>query len=338
MAMRRSICPVLAASLLAATHSAHAQDYPEPALQDGDGTYTVTFENDWFARTDRNYTNGLRFSWLSGTHEPAGIAAVLADFVTSDGENALMRRGWSLGHQIYTPENVDTAMPLPEQQPYAGYLYGEYALVLEQADTVDQFAVQFGVVGPSAGGEQAQNGWHSLLGGDEAQGWDNQIDDTLGLTVSWDRQWRRGLNVGLDGFEFDVTPTLGASLGTVQTQARAGLMARFGHDLKSDYGPPRVRPARAGSGYFIPDDDFSWYAFAGIEAQANAHNIFLDGAPFRDGDPQVSSRPFTQDLQAGIVTQFARFRVTYSYIYRTERFKEQDDPQVFGAVSLSFKS
>lgn len=337
MALRRLACFAFLPASMLACFPAIAQDYPETALQDGDGTYAVTFENDWFARTDRNYTNGLRLSWLSGTHEPAGIAAVLADFVTGEDENALMRRGWALGHQIYTPENVDAAMPLPEQQPYAGYLYGEYALVLEQSDTVDQFALQLGVIGPSAGGEQLQNGWHSALGGDEAQGWDNQIDDTPGLTVSWDRQWRNGFDIGLDGYEFDITPAFGASLGTVQTQARAGLLARFGHDLKDDYGPPRVRPTRAGSGYFIPDDDFSWYAFAGIEAQANAHNIFLDGSPFRDGDPQVSSRPFTQDIQAGIVTQFARVRVTYTYVYRTERFKEQEDPQVFGVLSLSVK-
>ena len=316
---------------------AAAQLYPTRALEDRDATITAIFENDWFARTDRNYTNGLRLAWLSGTKRPNGIAGHLANFVTGEDENALLREGWAVGHEIYTPADVDTPAPLPTQHPYAGYLYGEYSALLEQADTVDQLSLRVGVVGPSAGGETIQNGYHSLIGGEEADGWDNQIDDTLALTLSYDRQVRNLFDSGIDGLEADLTPSFGASLGTVHTNIRAGLTARLGSDLRNDYGPPLSRPSRAGAGFFTPSDGFDWYVFAGLEARAVAHNIFLDGSPFRDDDPQVKSHTFNGDIQAGLVTQFGRTQIAYTYVYRTEQFKGQNDPQIFGAVSASFK-
>ena len=59
-------------------------------------------------------------------------------------------------------------------------------------------------------------------------------------------EWRSG------GLGVDLIPNAGVSLGNVLTQASAGLTLRFGQDLANDYGPPRVRPAMAGAGFFRP--------------------------------------------------------------------------------------
>lgn len=324
---------LLGLSVLGSTWgAAAAQDAP---FVDEDGTWSLVVENDWFGSTDRNYTNGLRLAYLSGTKEPDFFARFFADRLAA--EDAVVRRGFALGHSIYTPEDTDATVYLPDQHPYAGHLYGEYSAVIQQRDQIDQFTLQLGVVGPSAGGESLQNNVHKAIGGDTANGWDNQIPDTAAVSLSWDRQMRRLAEFGIGDLGVDVTPSVGVTAGTVHVNARAGLMVRLGSDLRNDFGPPRIRPSLAGGGFFTPSDNFSWYAFAGVQGRAVAHDLFLDGAWWRDDDPDVASKTFVSDSQLGFVTQFGRTQIAYTYVHRTESFETQDGPQQFGAVSLSWK-
>lgn len=307
------------------------------APYDDSGTFTFVWENDYFANTDRNYTNGLRISYLSGFKQPNGVSRWVADNILGADENTGVRRGFAVGQSIFTPQDTAASEPLPDQHPYAGWLYGEYSVVVEQQNIIDQFTLQGGVVGPSAGGEFVQNNWHDLIGGEPVNGWDNQIDDEPGFVVSYERKHRALMKGGDTEFGFDVTPSYGFSAGNVHTHVRAGLMLRVGADLKNDYGPPRVRPSLAGGGYFSPRDRFSWYVFAGAEGRAVAHNIFLDGSLFRNGDPSVDSNVLVGDFQAGLVLQVRRFQLAYTNVFRTKEFTTQEGAQQFGAVSFSVK-
>jgi len=315
---------------------AFAQAEPPPQTDDR-GTITFVWENDSFADSDQNYTNGVRFAWLSGTDEPEGLSRWIARNLLGAGDEAVIRRGIAMGHSIFTPNDTSTSAPLPDQHPYAAWLYGEYTALVEQRNEVDQFTVQLGIVGPSAGGEWVQNEFHSLIGAGDAQGWDNQIGDEVGIVISYDRRLRQLAQFGDGGFGMDVTPSLGVTVGNIHTNLHAGLTLRMGQDLDNDYGPPRVAPSLAGAGYFTPRDNFSWYVFVGIEGRAVAHNIFLDGSLFRDEDPSVSSNTFVSDLQAGLVVQVLQTQIAFTYVERAEEFEEQTDPQRFGAVSISRK-
>ena len=81
-----------------------------------------------------------------------------------------------------------------------------------------------------------------------------------------------------------------------------GLTLRLGEDLQRDFGPPRVRPALAGSGMFRPTGQFSWYVFGGAEGRVVARDIFLDGNTFRDS-LSVDKKRFVADFQVGLVVQ-----------------------------------
>lgn len=307
------------------------------APYDDSGTFTFVWENDYFANTDRNYTNGVRFSYISGFKQPRGVSRWVADNILGARPDAGIRRGFALGHSIFTPQDIDATDPLPGQHPYAGWLYGEYSVIVEQENIIDQFAVQAGVVGPAAQGEFVQNNWHGLIGGDPVNGWDNQIGNEPGFVFSYERKLRAMLELRDGTLNADITPNYGASFGNVRTHARVGVMLRFGADLRNDYGPPRVRPSLAGGGYFSPRDRFSWYVFAGAEGRAVAHNIFLDGSLFRDGDPNVDSNIFVGDFQAGVVFQVRRMQIAYTNVFRTKEFTTQEGAQQFGAVSISVK-
>ena len=333
----------LAAIALASFHIAGAFAREEGdeeiflAPYDQSATWTFVWENDYFADTDRNYTNGVRISYLSGFKSPKGVSEFIAQELLGADEEAGIRRGFAIGHSIFTPQDILTAEPLPDQHPYGAWLYGEYSVVVEQRNIIDQFSFQAGLVGPSAGGEFVQNNWHKLIGGKSANGWDNQIGDELGIVLSYERKLRALASIGDGAFSVDLTPSYGFSVGNIYTNTRAGLTLRFGTDLKNDYGPPRVRPSLAGGGYFSPRDKFSWYFFGGAEGRAVAHDIFLDGSLFRKSDPSVPSNIFVGDFQTGLVMQIQRIQIAYTYVLRTKEFKPQSDDQQFAAVSVSAK-
>lgn len=328
MAPIASICVIFSTEAFAQT---------EPPRADERGTFTFVWENDVFADSDENYTNGVRFAWLSGTNELEGFSRWIGRKLLRAGDEAVVRRGIAIGQSLFTPNDTTTSAPLPDQHPYAAWLYGEYTALVEQRNEVDQLTIQLGIVGPSAGGEWVQNEFHSLIGDAHAQGWDNQIGDEAGIVISYDRRMRRLAQFGDGGFGADVTPNLGITVGNIHTNLHAGLTLRIGQDLDNDYGPPRIAPSLAGAGYFTPRDRFSWYVFAGIEGRAVAHNIFLDGSLFRDDDPSVSSNTFVTDVQAGLVVQVLQTQIAFTYVDRAEEFKEQTSPQRFGAVSISRK-
>lgn len=80
--------------------------------------------------------------------------------------------------------------------------------------------------------------------------------------------------------------------------------------------------------------DFGIVWFAQVEGRAVAYNVFLDGNTFEDSH-NVDKEPFVADFSAGISLIYKAFKLTYTHVYRTEEFTEQDGGQVFGSVALS---
>ena len=318
------------------TSGAHAEDAPDHQLNDAHSTFSLVVENDYFGDSDDNYTNGLRLSWMSGAHASDPLTGFFANLMGDD-DAVVVRRGVAIGQSVFTPNDISTSQYLPDQHPYGAWLYGEFSTVVERANSVDQFTVELGMVGPSAGGEYAQEEIHKLIEDDEPKGWDNQIQDEFGVVLSYDKKLRALATLGNSDFGVDLTPNVGLTVGNIYTNARAGMTVRIGNDLKNDYGPPRVRPSLAGSGYFAPDDGFSWYVFGGAEARAVAYDIFLMGSMFKDDDPNVDKKDVVVDLQAGLVLQFGETQLGLTYVERSEEYETQDIPQRFGAISLSRK-
>ncbi len=310
-----------------------------PALADlkPKGTFSFIWENDYFAGTDRNYSNGLKVAFFSDPKSLDGAVGFVAEHLLRAREDDTIHYGLALGHSIFTPEDRLATQPLPDQHPYAGFLYGEYSVVVNrQSRALDTFNVQIGLVGPAAGGEAVQNTFHSIIDDDRLLGWDNQLENEVAFAFSYDRKFRKLWETEVLGFGLDITPNLGASLGTLLTQVNAGLTLRFGQDLRDDYGPPRVRPSLAGAAFFEPQRLFSWYVFVGGQQRAVGRNLFLDGNTFRDS-LSVDRNVLVSEIQAGAVVQIWRVQLGYTYVARTEEFSTQGSPQRFGAATLAIK-
>jgi lipid A 3-O-deacylase len=305
-------------------------------VPDRRGVFTFINENDLYAinNSDRHYTNGVRIAWLSADDDVPEWGKELGDALPFLNPEARRRIGWSLGHNLYTPQDKKTRDLVRDDRPYAAFLYVGLALQSETESRLDTLELDVGVVGPAALGKPIQNNYHPLIGADRAYGWNHQIRNEPGVALVWERKWRLLADQPPDTLAWDVIPHLSGSVGNVFTYAGAGATFRFGDDLTSDFGPPRIRPALPGSSSFRPRDSFGWYLFAGAEGRAVVRDIFLDGNTFTDSH-SVSKKPLVADVQAGFALMFERARVTFTQIMRTKEFEGQDRPDFFGSISIS---
>lgn len=325
----------LAALVVAAAGSvgslpAVAADETEP------GTLSLVFENDLFYDTDRNYTNGVRASWLSGPDGTPDWALGAARWFPLFPEGGSVRTSYAVGQNMYTPDDVALRNPPRDDRPYAGWLYGSVGLIAETGRRLDQLELTLGVVGPASLAEQTQTLIHEITDSQEPRGWDTQLKNEPGVVLTYQRSWRGFVSESVSGFGFDATPHAGGTLGNVFTYANAGVMLRFGQRLPLDYGPPRIQPSLPDSGFFVPQDGFGWYLFAGVEGRAVARNIFLDGNTFRDSR-SVDKEPLVGDLQFGIALTWRNVRLSYTHVLRTREFETQDEADEFGAFSLTMR-
>ena len=337
------LLPVAALALLVETACADAEEEDEGPV------WTIQIENDFFTQltnTDRHYSNGIRISRLSPPGAVPGWLGAMAKIPSTIGRNDMepeQRWAFSIGHSIFTPDDTDAVALVPDDRPYAGWAYLGFSVhsVYEWPDgggRQDVFAVEAGIVGPSALGEEVQNAYHELIGVALSNGWDNQLEDEPGLQFVFERKWRSPPRDVEDSenpgrWQTDFIPHVSASLGNVITDFGIGATVRFGRNLQNDFGPPRIRPGLPGSERFSQRGTFDWYLFAGLEGRAVARNIFLDGNTWKDSH-RVDRRPFVMDGQLGLALIYGKTRLTYTHVLVSPEFNEQRQWDQYGALTL----
>ena len=313
-------------------------------------TFVFYFENDLFGNTDKYYTSAFKLSWISKGFADSGTRGgplewlrwFTAKMPTADRKDLFHTIALSLGQSIYTPKNIETAQLLENDRPYAGWSYLAAALQTKNFDFLNTLELNVGIVGPSSLAEQFQKISHKWLGDTEPQGWDNQINDELGLMIAWQRFWRVVSRSVGRGLGYDVIPHAGITVGNVLTYANAGGKIRFGYNLPADFGSSLIGP---GGGTVAPvsaqdprlgaASHFGVTIFAGVDGRAVARNIFLDGNTFRDS-ASVDKNYLVADISAGVSVIFKRFKITYTQVYRTEEFRGQEGGQLFGSFNLAY--
>ncbi|MFD2206025.1 lipid A deacylase LpxR family protein [Kiloniella antarctica] len=304
-----------------------------------DQIITLVIENDSLgaAGTDKNYTSGVRLGYLDVNADLPEIAYTLDRVVPTFGINETSSVFYSLGQNIYTPQNISQTSQDPDDRPWAAHMYGSIGLVTVTDNHMDEIEASLGIVGPSALGEQAQKFVHTHITTDSPtpHGWSNQLNHEPTLSLGWQRRFPNYWQVNGGGLSLGASPYYGATLGNAHTFADAGMTFRLSPERDTWQDEPvRVRPALPGTGYFDrPEDGWSWYLFAGLEGRAVARNIFLDGNTFSNSH-SVDKKYFVADANAGLALTYEQYRFSYTMVYRTKEFEGQDDPGVFGALSF----
>lgn len=303
--------------------------------KDDKGIFNVVIENDIFAGSDSDYTNGFRFSWLSSEERMPGWIQSVAQALplASEGNK---RISIAAGQSMFAPEDLSRTDLVVGDQPYAGWLYGSVGMVSDTGTTLDNVMLTLGVVGPSSLAEPSQKFVHHVVDSPQPSGWGNQLKDELGIILTYERKWRAIIEASPFGFAVDVTPHAGVNLGNISTDTTVGATFRLGYDLPADYGPPRIRPSLPGSDFFIPTKELGGYLFTTIGERAVARNIFLDGNTFKDS-PSVDKKNFVSSLQVGAAVTYGETRLSYTQVFMTKEYETQKRPSVFGTLTLSYR-
>lgn len=296
---------------------------------------------------DRHYTDGIELSYTSGPLSENGIwnapirllddCSFLFHRQTDETDSRLE---WTiLGQSIFTPQNHVVSDPSRNDRPYAGWLYTGLDYIQDlNAQQLTSLQLLGGIVGPWALGRQVQNNVHALFGERLARGWNHQLGNEFGFTVSWERKWRFNHELG-DQYSWEFLPEAGITAGNVFTFAEAGFVVRWGRGLKADWGPEMISPGYSGTSYFSSaraPAKLGWDLFFGTQARAVAWNIFLDGNTFQNSR-SVAKEPVVDDLILGVELFSARgMRFGFSLVVRTPEFRKQRGVDDFGSFDARY--
>lgn len=312
----------------------------ELAAISGKQFLTFNVENDLFGGgTDRNYTSGVRVTWFDAGKRPPPIFDNISRVFPTFTINKTTSIYYTLGQNLYTPRDISSPVQDPRDRPWAAFLYGAAGLTTITRNHVDEAEVTLGVVGPAALGRPAQSFIHKYISDSPTpRGWGLQLKNEPGLMLAWERRWPGRFSSQPFGLYAGAEPHLGVTVGNIYTYANTGLSLRLcPYSGRFQDDPIRVRPAMPGTGAFIvPEHQFSWYLFGGVEGRAIARDIFLDGNTFADSY-SVHKVPFVADANLGLALTYSKVRMSYAVIYRTNEFTTQTGGNVFGTVSLGMR-
>jgi hypothetical protein len=302
------------------------------------GYWSLQIENDlWGDKDDRYYTGGWQLGYAPSTPPPDYLQAISGWLpFYHDDDNGY--HGFNLGQKIFTPEDIFATSVVEDDRPYAGWLFVESYIGHRYFDSSDREKVNgliltLGIVGPASMGEQSQELVHRYSGSDEPLGWDNQLENELGLNATFVHQRHRIFNLGAPR-QYEARLHSALALGNVYTYAALGIMLRWGTHLKDDIGPSTIGPGFPGLPSFNPQRSANWYLYAGLEGRAVARDIFLDGNTIVDSH-SVDKKPLVGDLQFGFAFHSRDLRLSLGQMIRSKEFDGQPEHSQYGLINFT---
>ncbi len=329
-------------SKCAENHSGIAALIQHPSL------YIFHLENDLFNGTDSDYTNGVKFSWVSANlkdyiHDPCLPQWVrqlnpLFETLHSKGDTS-RNMVITAGQAMFTPRDRYRTGLIPSDRPYAGWLYLGLGYNARNKQRMDSAEINLGIVGPAALAKQTQNLIHDLRGKPRFYGWDNQLENEPGIQIVAERKQKIAESDSSAGPQFDAITHYGASLGNIKTYLNAGFELRIGNRIPDDFGTSPIRPTGDSNSPLEGESarrfsEGGVHAFISADARVVARDIFLDGNTFSDSH-HVAKKHLVGDIAAGIAWQWRGGKITYAHYVRSKEFVGQSATHGYGSITLS---
>lgn len=327
---------------------------------------TLRAENDSFAKTDRNYSQGLALGAQSYNIKkrlydeclplPLRVHVQLFDFLTPKfwmSEQVVLNSNSvavKAGQSVYTPRDLKREDLITDDRPYAGLLYGgiavhrRYIASGSALEVLDSREITAGVVGPLAYAKEFQDTAHDITRDERARGWTNQLKNEPALQLAWDKKFKvdRGLVDVVPGLAADLIPAIGVRIGNIETSANAGFEVRIGWDLPNNFGSLPLRP---GSESLSPQSEFKssrlgFHFFTLVDLKFVGYSFAVDGNLFSNYH-RVTREPAVATAALGFNLPVAMRGYAYNlaimHVYQTSDFKEQGAKQAYRSIALSFE-
>jgi hypothetical protein len=281
--------------------------------------FRFNYDNDFFAATDKNYTQGYSFELVT----PYFSANPLNHLFLKP-KDAALRYGLAIEHIGFTPSSFDRPEIQFGDRPFAAaIMLKSFMLATNQAGkTRFTSSLNLGIIGPAAFGKEMQVGIHKATGNKIPLGWRNQIknDIVLNYEVGYEKQLFRYHNL------ISLQANANAKVGTLFTNGSIGVNTTFGiiNDLFSS--------AQESKRFFF-------YGYAQPVVHIIGYDATLQGGLFNEKSPYtIASRDmerFTGQLNYGIVLRTKTLYFEYSRAISTKEF-ESGDSYGWGGVKIGF--
>ena len=296
-------------------------------------------ENDATARTDNQYSAGGKLSVLYSMH--GDMAETLKLPLLHDPRRTQMV-SFLLAHQIYTPEDTRNPDLVPNDRPYAGWLYFGAGRHQASSTQLDSLTLTVGIIGKLSGAQAVQSAFHRLTGKTDLQGWDHQLDNEPGIILSYHHKWRFTPEP-FERIETDIIPFIGGNLGNVHTDMSAGATLRIGRNIPEDFGLASI-DIGGENGIPIHNENKrpallpSWCLLfhISLSGSAVARNIFLDGNTFSDSH-SVDKHTLVGSFGYGVSIRHKHYTLAYTHLQYTKQYTTEPSQHKIGTLVFSYR-
>jgi lipid A 3-O-deacylase len=325
-----------------------------PAFSENRGSYTFQLDNDLFANTDKDYTNGARLSYITSDRETsdftdmeswlASVQRQTPDIITgfSSPEDPVYNYGVSLTQLMFTPDDLNAFAAPPGEHPYVGWLALGFSLHAKDSNAINSVELSLGLTGKNAFAETTQDFVHSVRDIPKFNGWDSQMPSELTVNLFFTQKRRLFRDAPTDTFfSSDGFGEWGLALGNYKTAIDFGFITRAGFNLPADISDPRLGPTSYSHNIFDGklERTSNWSAFVifGAKAGASLHDISLDGPLLRNFEMGIEKRPISGEAYLGVALRWQSWELSYVHTFRSREFEEQPNGPQFGSLSLRLR-
>ena len=257
----------------------------------------LNYENDFFASTDRYYSQGIAAVYKRPVSE-TGFGHKLF-FRLPDSRKQF---GAGVDHMAFTPTSIAFDSILMPNHPYAGTIRGNvfFESINDRKEQSFSWTASAGIIGPEAQGKEIQTGIHKALENPRPKGWEFQIQGGLLLDVGVNARQRI---VGFGNWARLYTEESG-NFGTARTDATLGARVQFQLYSKKDF----LRVVA----YFNPA-----VRFVGHDATLQG-SIFNQRSPYTVPSEEITRIIFEREF--GVNVQLGKLTASYTFQLHTKQY------------------
>ncbi len=209
-----------------------AQDFTADSLDLPRHAPTWRFEmaNDVMFDSDNQFTNGFsvqKYSLIGDDIDQLegapGFFKGLARRLLPEDDGLLYRRGFRIGQNMVTPDEIENPNIILDDIGYHGFLGVESNWIAFNDEKFRGFATTIGLVGEYSLAEAFQKGVHSLIDSTDPEGWEYQHDHEPILNFYY---MAKGKFVNKESF--DAAWNVDVALGNYNTGVNLGVETRIG--------------------------------------------------------------------------------------------------------------
>lgn len=285
-----------------------------------DKYFRFHYDNDFFTKTDKYYTQGVTFEYVNPILRKNPINKILwAPF------NTTAQYGVSLNLFGYTPTSILSDTILTGDRPFNANISLKSFLIQVDEEHQQQVSTAFsaGVMGPAALGFEIQDNIHQWLNNARPKGWQYQTKNDI--IINYQLNYEKSLLAAGNNFLLNATGELG--LGTLNNKVGGGLNFMVGR-FNNRFSPVNKEKKKA-----------EYYFYGQGKVNLIGYDASMQGGLFTRNNPYIIKASdlsrTTLQADAGVIVNLKKFYFSYTQSILTREFQGGKSHR-WGGISVGF--